>query len=665
MKSTLSFLALLFLAAHAYTLDSERIVIQSGHSGPVTRLAVTEDGKSLVSISKDGTLRVWETSSRGLVYRVQISSLPLVELALHPTAPRAAVIESDGINTYRLSVWDWGENRRIFSRNLEVLPLYLSFSAAGSFLAYSVADWQSVTILDSNTGSRPPYLENGFGIVSAFRISTSERRILVYLASGSIQYRDLRSGALVQEYETLPYLEQLSFVSNNRYMIGIWEDTLIAVDLLSGSDVASIRLTNLESYSIDEESGALYALIGPQSEGDSRGIQAVTFNGSSFRTRAGRYVLPDGFSSNHTENGTTMYTGTEFGEIYYQPGFSSTPRLFSQNRLLPVSDFDASESLMIASPSTIMTLYADYLFQPGGMSSDKVITYTQRNPLLAPVSVHHVAGTTYALQATGDPQGRYQLFNPVEGPIGSVENSYQAPIVSFETEDEWILTVDATGKIQLYDLYTNSFVFEMRVQGTKTAIFADGTRIVTAGRPSQTLGASKLLIDTSTGETVPLSDSSIETFLLAYDPLRQVLYSLSIEGTSTKPKTVLTGYSGSTFEREEVLYSAPERVTDASMSLNKGTLVLTTAGVNRVLYTGQDRVMPVDGNDNIPAKVEIIDNWIISLNRDGSLSVWERATGKLALNFYIFENMNWVAVTRDGRVISSSHLTDSYIKTYR
>ena len=113
-----------------------------------------------------------------------------------------------------------------------------------------------------------------------------------------------------------------------------------------------------------------------------------------------------------------------------------------------------------------------------------------------------------------------------------------------------------------------------------------------------------------------------------------------------------------------MLYTIPGRVSNASMSVNRGTLILTTGGVNRALYAGTNRFMPVDGNENIPIKVEVIDNWIVGLNRDYSLSVWERATGRLFLDFYLFENLNWVAVTRSGRLISSTGNLGSYIKKY-
>jgi WD40 repeat protein len=664
LRRFLLFLLLLPAGVSSYAETPERVVIQSGHTGAITKLIVTPDGKSLVSIGEDGTLRVWNKTSHTATQRIQVGPLPIVDLALHPTLPRAAVVESDGISIHRLSVWDWSENRRVFSRDLEALPLYLAFSPGGSFLAYSVADWQSMAVLDSRTGSRPSYLRNGFGIVSAFKVSSSEQRILAYLSSGSIQYRDLRSGSLVQEYKTLANIEQSRFMSSNKYMIGKWEDSLVAIDLLSGVDVASIRLENLMSFSIDEDTGAIICVIGPDAEENSESIQALTFTGSNFRSRYTRYAPPDGYSSNLIEASKTLYGGTHAGSIYYQTSLSSVQRLFAQNRLLPVDDFDASESLVISTAKTIVTLYADLLFGTESSTSDVVLTHTQPNPLNSPVSVHSFGNGSFALQDTGGFRSQYQLFSPVEGAIGLPNDRYSAPIISLDTKAQRILTVDAAGNIQIYNLLDSVFDFETHVFGVQEAVFVQGNSIVAAGRRSQEYRTSKLLIDTSTGETVPFNDTSLETYLLTYEPLSHTLYTLSLEATSTSRRTVLTSYSGTTFETEEVLFSIPGSYLDSSMHVSRGTLFLTTGGVNRALYPGSTRLMPVDGNENIPVKVEVIDKWLIGLNRDYSFTIWERATGKLVVNFYLFDDEEWVAITSSGKIAASAVNTSSYVRQF-
>jgi hypothetical protein len=49
------------------------------------------------------------------VYLLQVSHLPIRALAVNPEAPEVAVIESDGLSVFRLSVWNWQNQSPVFS----------------------------------------------------------------------------------------------------------------------------------------------------------------------------------------------------------------------------------------------------------------------------------------------------------------------------------------------------------------------------------------------------------------------------------------------------------------------------------------------------------------------------------------------------------------------
>jgi WD40 repeat protein len=665
MTRLTSLVVLLLVASSTLGAEIPRIVPQTGHIDSISSMAIHGLDGALVTASHDGSLRIWETSTRKLKYKMQVSALPLVDMVLHPDKPRAAVIESDGISIHRLSIWDWSEHRRIFSRELQAMPTYLSFSPAGTFLAYSIADWQSMTVINANSGVRLPYIRNGFGIVSGFRISSSEERILTYLPSGSIQYRNLRSGTLIQEFPTIADVLEPIFVMSNRYMLGRWEDNLMAIDLLSGEDVGSVRVPNLLSFSANPETGDVLCLVESSEEENGLGYLSYSFSGSTFRSRYNRYKPPEGLSANDT-SGRTVYAGTEDGDLFYQTTYSSSPRPFSTSKLAAVHDFDSSSGLILTTTESIITIYADYLYDNISVrATNPVLSHTQANPLGSAAQVTSVGDGVYVLQDDSGEVGRYWLFSPVEGAIGLPNDLYEAPILTTSTKDRRILTVDESGTIQIFSLFRNDFEFETQAFGLKTAIFADGDHIVAGGRRSQSLRTSKLLVDTITGESVPFDDDSLETFQLAYEPLSHSLYSLSVEGSATDPKTVLAEHSGQIFENSRVLYSMAGKHADATMSVGRSTLFFSSAGVNRALYAGTGRFMPVDGNDNIPVKVQVIDDWFLALNRDSSLSVWHRATGAHALDFYLFEDLEWVAVTASGEILSSTSRTDAYVREYQ
>ncbi|MBT3273568.1 MAG: hypothetical protein HN368_10450, partial [Spirochaetales bacterium] len=135
--------------------------------------------------------------------------------------------------------------------------------------------------------------------------------------------------------------------------------------------------------------------------------------------------------------------------------------------------------------------------------------------------------------------------------------------------------------------------------------------------------------------------------------------SLVREGSDTT--TVVTEYAGTIFQDSKILFSMQGTHKDATISINRGTLFLSSGGINKALYPGTQRFMPVDGNNNIPILVRVMDQWLISLNRDSSISVWNRARGTHELDFYLFEDYEWVAVTSRGSVLSSVRQTNSYL----
>ena len=663
MKRPIAFLMAALLLTSLLPAVPKRIVPQTGHIDAVTKLAVTEDGRNLVSVSRDGTLRVWDRSARNLQYRIQVGPLPLIDVVLHPNATQAAVLESDGISVYRLSVWDWTTGRKYFSTGLEEQPLYLSFSPKGSFLTYSSADWQSMNILSSRTGNQLPYLRDGFGIVSAFRMNSSEQRVVTYLPSGSIQYRNLQTGRIIQEFPTVSGLERMAFTLGNRYIIGQWNDSLIAVDLLSGEDIDSVRVKNLESFAVNEETGEVICYVGSDSDEGEPSYVLYTFGTGGFRTKYSRFRPALNASSNHTAYKGTLYSGAADGALYYQSSYAGIPSIFSENRLLEIHDFDSSQSIIFTATDTIFTIYADYLYQPEN-GSEQVLTHVQPNPMQAPTKVHSLDNGQYILQDDAGTRGRYWLFSAVEGAIGLPNDRYEAPLTSVDAKNQQILTVDSDGAVQIFDSFTGSLTPISKVYGLQTAIFVHGVNIVTAGRHSQSLRTSKLLIDTNTGETVPLDDMSIETFGLAYDALSHTLYALSLEGNTSNTRTVLTEYTGPIFEKSNVLYTVEGIHTDATMAVSRGALFLTVAGINKTFYAGTHRFVSVDGNNNIPVNVEVMGDWLIGLNKDSSVSIWERANGSLILSFFLFSDLEWVAISKTGAVFSSADRVSGYIKEY-
>jgi WD40 repeat protein len=73
----------------------ERLAILSGHTGQISRLAFSPDGRLLASGSDDSSVRVWSVLERQLLNTVRSDS-PVVGLAFSPDGSRLVVITQKG-----------------------------------------------------------------------------------------------------------------------------------------------------------------------------------------------------------------------------------------------------------------------------------------------------------------------------------------------------------------------------------------------------------------------------------------------------------------------------------------------------------------------------------------------------------------------------------------
>ncbi|HKK66317.1 MAG TPA: hypothetical protein VJ967_10720, partial [Clostridia bacterium] len=113
----LSFVIMLISITAAWT-DS-RILISTGHTDRINELVYQKSDNTLFSAGNDGTLRVWDINSKNLLYKLQISHLPIEKIAVHPNKPEVALIRTDRISTFHLSVWNYETGEELYSHKIE------------------------------------------------------------------------------------------------------------------------------------------------------------------------------------------------------------------------------------------------------------------------------------------------------------------------------------------------------------------------------------------------------------------------------------------------------------------------------------------------------------------------------------------------------------------
>ncbi|HTP57777.1 MAG TPA: WD40 repeat domain-containing protein, partial [Spirochaetia bacterium] len=192
------------------TLASDvRSVVTTGHAGAVLDLQYDEKRNLLFSAGDDGTVRIWNAADGALYRSLRVTRLSAQSMAVDPASPRVAVVVSDGLRSFSLTVWDWEQDRQILRLPLKDAPLFLRFSGQGTYVVYGESSFESLRILDARTGAAVPFHAPRPGMVSFAEVSRSEKTIMTYQVSGSITYWDIASGGLTLEVPTVPYLSHV------------------------------------------------------------------------------------------------------------------------------------------------------------------------------------------------------------------------------------------------------------------------------------------------------------------------------------------------------------------------------------------------------------------------------------------------------------------------
>ncbi len=83
-----------------------------GHAGSVNAVAITPDGKRVVSASSDNTLKVWEPETGTLLRTLEGHAGSVNAVAITPDGKRAVSASSDTT----LKVWELGDRRAACAR---------------------------------------------------------------------------------------------------------------------------------------------------------------------------------------------------------------------------------------------------------------------------------------------------------------------------------------------------------------------------------------------------------------------------------------------------------------------------------------------------------------------------------------------------------------------
>lgn len=649
-RGSIIFLLLIFMSI-SILWSEERVLISTGHTQSINDFALNESRSTLFSAGDDGTLRVWDTDSKQLLYNLQISHLPIVKLAVHPKSPYVALIETDKINTYHLSVWNYSTGKKLFSHKIQETPLFLRFSPQGSYLIYSRTDWKSLTFLKADTGQLVSVIEEGFGIVSDVFLSQSERTLLTYNSSGTIRYWNTEEGTQkTSPISTIGDLSRIQFSDNGMYMLGMKENTLYLVNLVNGQIEARESFQRLYDYSLNRDSNLVTLYITENSR--PRFISFRVEDNSFLFPVQKSNMAPDNISPPVQLVDSTLYFCKDDGSIYSQSVYSSKATLFSKSVLEKVTDIGFSDtSIFIAGRKSIVALTSDVFnlkSQQYNLGSEfSFLTNRYDNPLKGNSGITALSENRFLLFPKSDSPNELFLFN--NNRFEALDTKITSSIQKAESYKEDILLLEQTGMLRIVDPIADEELFSYSSFGLQSATESHNDNIIVARNKNELINTTLLSVNPKTSETVPIPDRNLLTFSLEYDHTTRSLYTLGFERRKGSIRTVLKEHQGRNYGRVSTLLSYPGEDNKATLAIDEGTSrIFTSLGYGDVHMFTWDGFTTLEKVEHIPRNLYIHAGMLYSLNSDSSISVWDIQHGKLLMTIYLFENLSWAITFSDG-----------------
>ncbi|MCK5200667.1 MAG: hypothetical protein KAR21_20070, partial [Spirochaetales bacterium] len=496
-------LILILITLTISIFGANNIVITSGHNHPVQTF--TNNGKLLFTSDNSGTLMVWNTKNGSLIKKLQVSYFMVKDLAVNADGTRIAIVETDTISSFKLSVWDLEKDKKLFSHKMDELPLFIEFSPKGKYITYSKTDWNGLRFLDSEKGFEVPLMFDDYGIVSSIYITSSEKTLLFYSPAGTIQYWNLTSGEIKRPpTRTRKDLSSISMTEDGAFMTAFDSNNLYLINLLTGKSHSTQNLSGVVASQIINETNNLVILRKINTKYEISIWEIITAKGRETLSKVNSFELQQAITpaAGFTIIDRTAFLSGSQGEIVSINTNNGKSSIFSHNIMANISDLDVmSGKMLIATDKNIISLYSNLLVdgsEPKSKSDVNISTYP--NPFMeaAGVTSNNKDFFIYPMDIS---KGELRKFE--YGQFRIFTDNFTAPIISAEYSNGNFITLEKDGTCQIINTLTGESAFSYTSFGINSleSVFSEN---LIAGRNRTTFLQSPLLhINKSTEEIVP------------------------------------------------------------------------------------------------------------------------------------------------------------------
>jgi WD40 repeat protein len=651
-------------------------VLQSGHSGPILAMAKDEANGVLFTGGKDGSVRIWSGTPLVLERKIQVSHYPILSIAADPVKKRIAVIESNGLTQHFLSVWNWETGTRRFQFPLAEFPLFMQFSPQGNFLGIAKPTWDSLSFFDAENGHKLSYVQEGFGIVNFFLVSSSENTLLSYSpSSGTFIYWNLKEGSRKSTIQSVPELKLLTTLTE-RYAVGADSRALYLIDLVTGETLSRSATGKTVKILVIRETEELLTLT---EEGGASSLNYWKYSlpslpggmGGLYPQETKNRRLPQSVSqAQYFHN--KIYVGFQDGSLGV---FTANSPFYTQegtNILEPITDMLVQEgTLYISTKKNLFAFPLSSLLNGYLADAPKANTlpFNQFENLYdTPLNMIPYQNSEIILwPKNSNSPGFLSSLNPETATLQKLKD-FSLPLIGAWSSGEGLFCLEKNGSIVKLSLPNLEEEFRIPAGDIQTLLPLENETLLLGRNTAGFYNTPLSTLNTKTRETVPFHYPSVFlVFKLIRNPATNQVFFLALrQGTERETETVLFTADLENLEDFRPLAVLRSEDLEADLALDPHTgELLTTLGTGSIRSWDGTRWQTFQQNNNLASILRPFGDWVLAVNKDGSASIWERK-GKEYLGDLICLSMGgWVILARDGTYWTSPGVRGADILKFR
>jgi hypothetical protein len=639
----------LFLIFSAVSLNA---VDTAGHRGNITALLHKEN--TVISAGEDGFIVIWNVSQRTALSRFQLTTYRIQSLVSHPQKDEICIIESGGLNNYRISVWNYSLRRKLFSVYSAQPVGFINYSAGGNFIIASGLNGSALSLLDSVTGNVIMTAEIPEGNVSFAITGRAERNMLIYQSehyeyperagyTGRILYYDIDAHEVTGSFHAPGNLSNPVIFGNNRFLAGINSDGLLLVDAASGDTFDTVA--NMERNALLCQTGdGFYCLR-------QRGTSATFSHYSADRNA--RFVSRQQLSLS-LDSAVTVSAIAHNGSAVFASSQGDVLFLDRQNRLVAAAhQFQTRITEIAAGEQNIafLTENGDLSFIPVDyrlIQRSPSFTMTQKSGYteITPVSVS--GADRFILWQSENTRNAPQLLEAnqrtEQGELAFLRGRF--PLLSISVLNNRLLVLDTGGNINIRSTESlSSSSSPSRADFTFTSVGAIDSSLINndyfvVSRSVINNNSPFIYVNIRTSETVPVTYPA-QAGLAVFSGSHGNVYAQAVERDNDGVKTTVVSLppvssAGARTGAAVRIFEYRGEASHLSIAESGGSIAVACDSEGAVIFANS--TVKMERTNGLPVKLLGNDRFFMSLDSEGNIAWHDNKTGRLLAVFSLNGN---------------------------